>query len=387
MSLLNPFNGIEKRSHTNEQVSPVNLFSLVNSGYLVDISGQEALKQSDIFTAVRIIAGDLAAAEVKAEGNDYISDLLNKQTSYMSTAYNFKFVLFANMLLNENSYAAIERDRDGKVIGLRNILPSQVLLMQSEDGRELGYQISEEDGRTNNIAPENMIHVKPFSLDGKTGISPLMSLKPETNMLRNGNNLLASFFQRGINLGGILKLKDATLDNKSKKKIRESFEEANAGTRNQGTVMVLDETQEFTQLEVDTKVLEMIQNNKYSTQQIAKVFGIPISRFGQELTNTSEQKANDIYITSTLNMYSNMIIQEFNRKLDANIKLDFSVLKGMDKETLFMEMMKKDNGDGVLKKNEVRRFYGLPSIPDGEDIYENSASRPLSVLKEKEVES
>lgn len=197
-------------------------------------------------------------------------------------------------------------------------------------------------------------------------------------MLKNGNSLLASFFKRGVNSSAILKLKEATIDNSSKREIKKQFEEINAGIQNSGGVIVLDDTQDYLPIEVNTKVLEMIQNNKYSTQQIAKVFGIPLSRFGQELMNTSDSQQNDIYITSTLNAYIQAIEQEL-AKLNCCVEFDFSTLRSMDKNTMLAKAIQQNGGNGFLKVDEVRTFYGLDPIggDGGKTIFVNSASVPL----------
>lgn len=355
----------------------VDFVSFNDSKITSNFIGESALLQSDIYTAVRIIAGDIASAKINVQNNEHIYDLLNKKANNSTTAYNFKFAMVANMLLNGDSYAHIERNDDGIVTGLRVLLPSQVVVRESEDGKVIDYKVTFNDG-TKEIDCEDMLHFKAFSIDGKVGKSPLYSLTPELSMLKNGNSLLASFFKRGVNSSAILKLKEATIGNSSKREIKKQFEEINAGIQNSGGVIVLDETQEYMPIEVNTKVLEMIQNNKYSTQQIAKVFGIPLSRFGQELMNTSDSQQNDIYITSTLNAYSQAIEQEL-AKLNCCVEFDFSTLRSMDKNTMLAKAIQQNGGNGFLKVDEVRAFYGLDQIGgnEGETIFVNSASVPL----------
>lgn len=367
----------EYRSQDKAVASAIDIISLNDTGILSDFVGETALLQSDIFTAIRIIAGDLASAKYKVYNNDFVEDLLNKKANSATTSTNFLFVLIANMILNGNGFAHIERDKNGKVTGLRNLKSSQVSILESEDGKELGYRVMFAD-ETREVDYEDMIHLKTFTVDGKIGISPLYSLKTELSMLKNGNNLLAGFFKRGVNVGGILKLADSTLNNKQKKEIRQQFEEANAGASNAGSVLVLDSTQDYKQIEVNSRVLEMIQNNKFSTLQIAKAFGLSISRFGMELQNSSDADQNDVYISSTLNQYVKALEQEFT-KLHANVEIDFSDLRDQSPNRLLIRAVEKNGGSGVLTINELRRLYDLPSIDSsiGDQIYINSASVPL----------
>lgn len=71
--------------------------------------GVHALRNSDVFTAVRVIASDLATNPI--EYNDKrISGLLNKAPNDHMTAWSFKFALVANMLLNGNSFARVTKN-------------------------------------------------------------------------------------------------------------------------------------------------------------------------------------------------------------------------------------------------------------------------------------
>lgn len=358
----------------------IDIIALDSNASLVSVSGETALLQSDIFNAVRIIASDIASADYKVEKNSKIEDILNKQANGSTTAYSFLFTLIANTLLNGNGFAEIERDENGVVTGLRNVKSNLVTIMESEDGTELGYRVIG-DNETRDINSKDMVHLMAFSTDGKKGISPIYSLKPELAMQKNGTSLLVSSFKRGISTNGILKLSKGRLNNESKKEIRESFEEANSGSQNSGSVMILDEGESFEQLQTSTAILEMIQNNKYSTQQIAKVFGIPLNRFGMELVNSSDVQANDLYVSSTLNAYVNMIVQELDSKLNTEIEISFATLLGASKEALLLKLIEEKQGEGVLTVNEVRAFYGLSAIKDGDEVFKNSASQTISTLK------
>lgn len=371
----------ESKTQTRSAESAIiDIIALDSNASLVSVSGETALLQSDIFNAVRIISSDIASADYKVVNNSKIEDILNKQANGSTTAFNFLFTLIANTLLNGNGFAEIERDKNGLVTGLRNVKSNLVTILESDDGTELGYRVIG-NNETRDINSKDMVHLMAFSTDGKKGISPIYSLKPELAMQKNGTNLLVNSFKRGITTNGILKLSKGRLNNESKKEIRESFEQANSGSSNSGSVMVLDSEEDFKQLTVDTKVLEMIQNNKYSTQQIAKVFGIPLNRFGMELVNSSDVQANDLYVSSTLNAYVNMIVQELDSKLNTEIEISFATLLGASKEALLLKLIEEKQGEGVLTVNEVRAFYGLSPIKDGDEVFKNSASQTISTLK------
>ena len=80
------------------------------------ICGIGALRNSDVFTAVRVIASDLATNPIEYS-DKRISVLLNKAPNDHMTAWGFKFALAANMLLNGNSFARVTKNPSGQVTG------------------------------------------------------------------------------------------------------------------------------------------------------------------------------------------------------------------------------------------------------------------------------
>lgn len=358
----------EKRSLSSRSSTMLDFISTVNGNTTINFDGETALEQSDVFTAVKILAGDIAASKFKFSDNKQADirklDMLNKYPNASMTPYSFMFATIAQMLLSGNSFAIIHED------WLEFAKPSQVVVYEDLETGVLRYEYTNKAGTSYKVDSSEMLHFKYVTVNGKTGISPLDALKTELSMLDNGNKMLSSFFKKGIQAGGVLKLNKGTLNNKSKKQIKQDFEEVNSGASNANSVIVLDDTQEFKQFELNTDILKMIQNNVYSTKQIAKAFGIPLSRFGMELVNTKDDSANDSYVSSTLRALSQMITDELAIKLGINVELDFSTLTGQDKASRMNKAMDGGNGgDGYLLVNEIRNYYGLADIPGGNVIY------------------
>lgn len=379
------FFNIETRNETQTYVSDViDLIAINDNSTLASVEGKSALTNSDIYTGISILSKDISSAEFKTD-NEHIYNLLNKQNTKTSSfnAQSLWQGLIANALLSNNGYAQVVRNGEF-VEEIRLLKSSQVTVLENDSQTVLGYKVLTADNKTIELSSDEMIHIKPLSLDGKVGISPLFSLKSETAMIQNGNKLLNSFFKKGVSTSGILKLsKGSQLNTESKKEIRRQFEEANSGAQNSGSVMILDDTQDFKAFEVSYEILKMIQSNTYSTKQIAKALGIPLSRFGQELVNSKDSDANDIYISSTLHSWAVQIQQELFNKLNEEVVIDFSYLRGYDKQTLLFKAIEKNGADGLLTVNELRAFYNLPKISNGDDLYKNSASLPLDQLQKR----
>lgn len=351
-----------------------------------------ALKNSDVFTAVKILAQDMASNPIVLLKNgivqkpSHITHLLNKKPNKNTTGWHMKFALAVNALLAGNGYAEILFDKTGNVTGFELLKPSEVSIIQEDDHSIVSYLV----GNEREVSQENMIHLKFFSYDGIIGRSPLMSLQVEIDLQNKGNKNLLGFFKNGVNSSGILKVNKGDLDAAGKKAIREKFEEANAGDANALRTIVLDETMEYKKMEVSTEVLKLINNNIYSTKQIAKAFGIPLERMGIEMTNTSSNDANMLYMKNTLNHYFAASTAEFDSKLleigEWEFGYDTRRLSKMDPEEETKNVVEKLK-ETIITIDEARRELGYAPLPDGrgERVLANLNFTSLEKIDEYEM--
>ncbi|WP_404482828.1 phage portal protein [Bacillus velezensis] len=337
-----------------------------------------AIKNSDIFTAVHTLASDIASSPIMVKNNGIADEmnilykLLNERPNEFYSGYFLKFILVANALLNGQSYAEIIRDSDGSPLDLVHLRNSEISYDQPNGTNEIIYTYTPGNGKQRIIKRENMLHIKFFSLNGITGISPLSSLKREIEGQEAGKRLYVDFFKRGANLSGILNINKANLDEAARKNMKKNFESTYSGDQNQQGILVLDDTMDFKQLEVNTKVLEIVNNYNHGTKQIAKAFGLPPHKLGIEQTNTSIEQANLDYLTNTLSNYFTAISAELNYKLllyplynQYTFEFDTRRFRETDAKT------KRENTiallqNGIFSLNDALAQYGVASVPNGD---------------------
>lgn len=340
--------------------------------YGTTYTGIRALENSDVFTGVNIIAGDIAQSPFKGVKDKYVDEdllyKLNRVPKENQSHYTMIYAVVSNLILTGNAFVLIHREKDGKVRELEFVPTECVNMIQDLNNGTYTYDVTMPYGSVMyHCEPRDILHFKMATLDGWIGRSPLLALKSEVELQSNGLKVLNDFFSRGVFSGGILKLKNGVVDNETKKVIREAFETANKG----GGTIVLDETQEYEASIINTEVLKLIQANKFSTQQIAKVLGIPVNRFGQELVNSSDKGQNDIYITSTIAMYEASICDEINIKLDVEVELDLQKLMQDTKEDRLRNVASgKASSDfaKALTINDARQYLGFEPINGGEEL-------------------
>ncbi|MDD0822667.1 phage portal protein [Bacillus cereus] len=360
----------------------------------VTYTSATAIRNSDVFTAVQIISQDIASSPIQlmvngiAEEENDLNYLLNVKPNDLMDAWHFKFAMAANMLLNGNSYAHIIRDKANTPVRLDFIPVSEVKSVDLEHGN-IVYTHDLGEGKTKKYPAKDILHFKMFTTDGLMGESPLLSLRNELAQQDAAKRTLLANFRKGVNSSGILKVKKSGLDKESKDSIRQKFEESNSGEGNALRTIILDDTMEYTPIEINTEILKLVNNNVYTTKQIAKAFGgIPLDRMGIETVNTSLETANLTYLQNTLSHYFSAISSELNIKLleyplnrAQSFKFSTDRLREVD-PTKKVENVSKLLQNSILTVNEARKEYGKPPVEGGDKLLVSLNYADLTKLDE-----
>lgn len=346
--------------------------SIQSDDYGNTYSSVGAIRNSDVFTAISIIASDIASSPIQSiksntpQLNDELAQLINDSPNPIMDGWHFKYALAVNMLLNGNSFAEIVREND-KVTELHLLLNSSVTVTQSDTGT-LSYNVGERK-----IKPSDILHFKYFTQDGLTGLSPLYALRDELKIQKAGNKTWFNFFSKGVNGSGVLKVHKSDLDGKAKQAIREKFEEANGSSDgvNALRTIILDETMDYQTLEINTDVLKLVNSSDWTSKQIAKCFGVPVERLSVENAHSSSVQSNLMYFQSTLIHYFNVFTSEINKKLKDDPKevyrFNADRLLEADPETKVQNILSQVSGS-LLTINEGRSKLGLPPQDGGDRL-------------------
>lgn len=346
--------------------------SIQSDDYGNTYSSVGAIRNSDVFTAISIIASDIASSPIQSikdsmpQLDDEIAHLMNDSPNPIMDGWHFKYALAVNMLLNGNSFAEIIRKGD-KVEEL-HLLPNSSVTVTQDDTGALKYNIGK---RT--VKPSNILHFKYFTQDGLTGLSPLYALRDELKIQKAGNKTWFNFFSKGVNGSGVLKVHKSDLDGKAKQAIREKFEEANGSSDgvNALRTIILDETMDYQTLEINTDVLKLVNSSDWTSKQIAKCFGVPVERLSVENAHSSSVQSNLMYFQSTLIHYFNVFSSEINKKLkdDSNETYRFNAdrLLEADPDTKVQNILSQVSG-ALLTINEGRSKLGLPPQDGGDRL-------------------
>src|SRR5699024_297146 len=221
----------------------------------------EAIKNTDVFKAIVMIASDLAKMDIQVrrdgviDENHELSFLLNKRPNNAYNGYKLKFAFFANALLNRNSY--LEKQYvNNRLVGLKLLRPSAVTL--KHDQREIYYEVTDEDGNVRKLNYHEVVDLSFYTLDGFNGLNIIDVLSQVLETDKSGKAFLSNFLKNGTHAGGILKMQGDAMNRDARNKVRQEFQKTMSGNAEAGKVIVLDDTMEYQQLQIDTEVLKLI---------------------------------------------------------------------------------------------------------------------------------
>lgn len=302
-----------------------NFMSIFNNGTNAQyVSADVALQNSDIYSVVTQLSGDLATAKYKADRPraqnilDYPSSTANPRGFWQS--------MFMQALLNGESFAYRWRNTNGVDVKWEYLRPSQVSVFLLEDGSGLTYNISFDEpqlGVLNNVPQNDMIHLRLYSKNGgKTGMSPLSALSNEIDIKNLSNDLTKNALSQSVTSPGVLKINNEKGLLNWKLKASHSREFMNQMKASNNGPIVIDGLEDWTPLEINSNVASLLSSVNWTSTQVAKVYQVPDSYLngtGDQQSSLDQIKGN---YANTLNRYAQAIVSELDDKLSASVTAD-----------------------------------------------------------------
>lgn len=378
---------LEKRDDNSDPFVDA-LVSITSSDTGVFV-GAGALKNSDIFSAIRKISGDIASTKIiyndnSTQGNR-LTNLLNKAPNSNQNAWSFWFAEMASCLLNGNSFAQIKRNNSGQVTALLYIPNDEMTVTQNDETGVLTYHY-----KNKNLKSSEVLHFKCFvNPDGYTGVSPIYALRDQISIQHSKDDTLANYFKNGYIGKSILTINGADLSAEAKNEIRDKFVNANNSASG---VIVLDQNTSYSNLKVDESVFRIANETNWTTRQVASAFGLSPNLLGVEDEHSNNEQSMLNYIQSTLSYYFRCITSELDFKLaSANYSFNFDTSNffSTDPNTtnVIHDRYINDVKGGIMTPNEARSKLGLAPIEGGDKLQGldlSSADDNSKIRKENE---
>lgn len=250
-----------------------------------------------------------------------------------TTPYERHETTVAHLALWGNAYWRKHRARNGLFSELVPIHPNRVQV-EVVDGAAVGLPYVKRfivDGRVQDPFTErDIMHIPGFSIDGVKGVSIIERQRRTFELANNAEAMADKLYRQGMLLSGFLST-DQPLTEETSTILKDRWRAKLAGIDNAYEVAVLDRGTKFEQLSMSPADAQFLETRKFSTTEIARLFGLPGWMVNDQEKSTSWGSGMEQQFTSfvilTLKPYMQRIEQRITREiLDPQLeKAEFKV--------------------------------------------------------------
>lgn len=368
MSLFERIFGTNKNVQKGEQVQ------MLNNTFGASFSNYDGLifNSAEIRACIDAIARNVAKQSVihiRQKGkrfevvDDELGRLIGEQPNELMNAYDFYYRMTSELLLNNNSFAYIQRDEKGKVTGLYPIKAGCYELVQY--GKDLYIQFHFGSGKTYTASVrDDVIHLKRFysskDFEGE-GNKPIVELMSFKHVVNEG---IVNAIKTTQGVKGILKTEKTMLKPEDVKATRDRFVQDFISNSDGSGIAGLDATTSFTSVNIDPKTATDEQINQINTD-VMNYFGVNEAILSSKFSET-EWIA---FYQSTLQPIVAMFTQEMTNKIFTyderrrgnKIKFRESAL---DYVSIQQKIQLVKEFGNYLSINEARQIIDLEPIED-----------------------
>lgn len=302
----------------------------------------------------------------REDGDCKINRLLQVRPNPYMSAYDFVYKLVTRLYLYNNSFAYIDRDQRGDVIGLYPIVASHVDLLSDQSGSlYCGFLLK--SGRQVILPYRDVIHLRRFFNDDDILGADNIAIAPGLELAQTQNEGLVNGIKSGASIRGILKFTQIMSPEKLKKE-KDAFIQDYLEIGNDGGVVATDQKMDYQPIESKPIVLnadqtkairdkifdylgitEAIVSSSYTEDQFSAFYESTIEPIATALSQEMTAKI----FTEREQAFGNEIIFESGR-------LQFTSNK--TKVDLISQLVPM----GLLSINQALEILNLPAIPDGD---------------------
>lgn len=288
------------------------------------VSPQLAMQLTAVFSCVRVLAESVGMLpcslyEQLETGNrravrERLNRLLSVNPNNYMTPQEFWELLIACLCLRGNFYAYKVKAL-GEVVELLPLDPSSVTPKLNSKW-EPEYQVTFPDGRHDTLTQDDIWHVRIFTLDGLTGLSPIAYAKQAVGLGLATEEHGSRLFGNGAVTSGVLQT-DQYLKDDAWERLRTDFENRHQGLVNAHKPMILEMGLKWQQISMTSEDAQFLETRKFQLEEICRIFRVPLHM----IQNTDRATFNNIenlgigFINYSLVPYLTRIEQRINAGL------------------------------------------------------------------------
>ncbi|MDC9612311.1 phage portal protein [Xenorhabdus khoisanae] len=365
------------------------------------VSPQLAMQLTAVFSCVRVLAESVGMLpcslyEQLGRGNqravkERLHKLLSVKPNNYMTPQEFWELLVACLCLRGNFYAYKVKAL-GEVVELLPLDPGSVVPKLNNDWVP-EYQVTFPNGDTATLTQADIWHVRIFTLNGLTGLSPVAYARQAIGLGLATEEHGSRLFGNGAVTSGVLQTEEKLTDD-AFDRLKTDFEAQHQGLANAHKPLILEMGLKWQQISLSAEDAQFLETRKFQLEEICRIFRVPLHM----VQNTDRATFNNIenlgigFINYSLVPYLTRIEQRINAGLVRNskqgqfyAKFNTGALLRGDMKSRFEAYATGINW-GIYSPNECRELEEL-NPREGGDIYltpMNMTTKPEQSPKKEE---
>lgn len=362
------------------------------------LSSANALNVATVYRCVNLLADKVASLPVqymRRKGDIFVEDrsdrlhyLLNIQPCEYLSAVDFWQQVVRYLLLRGNAYIVPVYDYAAmSVARLALADPTTV----AHDPVNDTYTINDVYAGISGVFDESgVIHIKNYSIDGKTGISTIAYARTALDITSTGDQETLNRFANGGNVRGIVSNDSSVrgFGEYQDKELEKTATDLDGRFRNGERIVSLPGQVQFNPLSLSSTDMQFLETRKFSVREICRFFGVHPSFVFDDTSNNykSAEMANVAFLTDTLNPLLRKIEAELHRKLVApslcckrKFQFDRRGLYACDLDSR-IKYQAQTIAAGLYTVNEWRREENKPAIEGGDAVLVSANLKSIEEL-------
>jgi HK97 family phage portal protein len=366
----------------------------------VSVNSFTAMQHVAVLACVSILSQDVAKIPLgvfrrlpnggKEPARDHPLHRLLRHPNDWQTAFEFKEMMQAALVLRGNAYAVAVRDGRGKVLYLVPVHPDRVALWEAPDGswfymvtRNGLHEMAVLKSHPIMIPAEDVLHLRWLSQwNSLIGSSRIGMIRESIGLSMGLEQHQARFTGQGARSGGILST-DGKLGKEVRDQLASDWKKQREGPRNSGSTTILEQGLKWQPLGLSMVDSQFIESRGFQLRDICRAFEVPPYKLAIEGENEGPAmvQMGQQYLNGPVSSYCERWTAKFEKFFDLDgsdlfLSWDYShFLKAdlLSRATSYRQMV----GNPIMTVNEARRAEGLHDVPDGDIVLQATNLAPL----------
>lgn len=348
----------------------------------VSVNERSALGYSAAFACINVLSkdvGQLPAQVFRRAGDD--RELARKHAAYRllhdrpneyMTPFTLKQTITAHMVGWGNGFLEIESNGAGEPVALWPLLPDRTRAIVNDNGDKV-VRTRLANGEEVGLPAARVLHLPGLGFDGMSGYSVINLARESIGAGMAAEKFSAGFFKRGAIPGLVLQTPNK-LSPEARKNIKESWKMQHEGLDKSHRTALLEEGVTIETLGISQKDSEFLETSKFSIEQVARFFDVPLMRLHSTTAITSWgtglEQWNRGYLVHTLGPWLTQWEESCNWSLLKESERDEFYIEFLREALLEGDSTAKANlatalfGTGSMSPNQIARKFNLPSFGD-----------------------